>query len=167
LGFGALGAGPQEAALKAAGCQVIRAEKRSGTTTEGREALRTVLEFLHAGDVLTVTRIDGLARSIADLQNIVRTVRARGAVLKACTRPRPPPQPRVHRIPQASRHRLSGPHRYQAHVVLPRTARNRPDLNGNIGLSQVASKQRSVLRGRDAGQTDARGLAELLTQGGA
>jgi DNA invertase Pin-like site-specific DNA recombinase len=35
----------QEAALKAAGCQVIRAEKRSGTTTEGREALRTVLVF--------------------------------------------------------------------------------------------------------------------------
>jgi DNA invertase Pin-like site-specific DNA recombinase len=36
----------QEPALKAAGCQVIRAEKRSGTTTEGREAIRTVLEFL-------------------------------------------------------------------------------------------------------------------------
>ena len=30
----------QEAALKAAGCEVIRAEKRSGTTTEGREELR-------------------------------------------------------------------------------------------------------------------------------
>jgi DNA invertase Pin-like site-specific DNA recombinase len=29
----------QEAALKGAGCQVIRADKRSGTTTEGREAL--------------------------------------------------------------------------------------------------------------------------------
>ena len=27
----------QEAALKAAGCEVIRAEKRSGTTTQGRE----------------------------------------------------------------------------------------------------------------------------------
>jgi DNA invertase Pin-like site-specific DNA recombinase len=48
----------QQAALKAAGCEVIRAEKRSGTTTEGREALQTVLEFLHAGDVLMVTRID-------------------------------------------------------------------------------------------------------------
>ena len=36
----------QEAALKAAGCDVIRAEKRSGTTTEGREELRTVLDFL-------------------------------------------------------------------------------------------------------------------------
>ena len=77
----------QEAALKAAGCQVIRAEKRSGTTTEGREALRTVLEFLHSGDVLMVTRIDRLARSIGDLQDIVRIVRARGAVLKATEQP--------------------------------------------------------------------------------
>ena len=77
----------QEAALKAAGCQVIRAEKRSGTTTEGREALRTVLDFLQPGDVLMVTRIDRLARSIGDLQDIVRTVRARGAVLKATEQP--------------------------------------------------------------------------------
>ena len=77
----------QEATLRAAGCQVIRAEKRSGTTTEGREALRTVLEFLHAGDVLMVTRIDRLARSIGDLQDIVRTVRARGASLKATEQP--------------------------------------------------------------------------------
>jgi DNA invertase Pin-like site-specific DNA recombinase len=55
-----------------------RAEKWSGTTTEGREGLRTVLEFLHLGDVLLVTRIDRLARSIGELQDIVRTVRARG-----------------------------------------------------------------------------------------
>ena len=77
----------QEAALKAAGCDVIRAEKRSGTTTAGREELRTVLEFLRKGDVLMVTRIDRLARSIGDLQDIVRTVRARGASLKAKGRP--------------------------------------------------------------------------------
>ena len=38
----------QEAALKAAGCEVVRAEKRSGTTTEGRDELRTVLDFLGA-----------------------------------------------------------------------------------------------------------------------
>jgi DNA invertase Pin-like site-specific DNA recombinase len=42
----------QEAALRVAGCEVIRAEKRSGTTTEGREELRTVLDFLRRGDVL-------------------------------------------------------------------------------------------------------------------
>jgi DNA invertase Pin-like site-specific DNA recombinase len=76
----------QEAALKAAGCQVIRAEKRSGTTTEGREALRTVLEFLHAGDVLMVTRIRS-SRPEHRRQDIVRTVRARGASLKATEQP--------------------------------------------------------------------------------
>ena len=47
------------AALTAAGCEVIRAEKRSGTTTAGREELRTVLDFLRKGDVLMVTRIIG------------------------------------------------------------------------------------------------------------
>jgi Resolvase, N terminal domain len=73
----------QEAVLTAAGCEVIRAEKRSGTTTAGREELRTVLDFLRKGDVLMVTRIDRLARSIGDLQDIVRTVKARGASLKA------------------------------------------------------------------------------------
>src|SRR5215469_11054995 len=77
----------QEAALRAAGCEVIRSEKRSGTTTQGREELRTVLDFLRKGDVLMVTRIDRLARSIADLQDIVRTVKARGASLKATEQP--------------------------------------------------------------------------------
>ena len=77
----------QEAALRAAGCDVIRAEKRSGTSTAGREELRTVLDFLRKGDVLTVTRIDRLARSIGDLQDIVRAVKARGASLKATEQP--------------------------------------------------------------------------------
>jgi DNA invertase Pin-like site-specific DNA recombinase len=77
----------QETALHNAGCEVIRSEKRSGTTTEGRAELQTVLEFLRKGDVLTVTRIDRLARSIGDLQDIVRTIRARGAALKATEQP--------------------------------------------------------------------------------
>src|SRR3984893_6931383 len=77
----------QEAALRTAGCEVIRAEKRSGTTTEGRAELRTVLDFLRKGDVLMVTRIDRLARSIGDLQDIVRAVKAKGASLKASEQP--------------------------------------------------------------------------------
>jgi DNA invertase Pin-like site-specific DNA recombinase len=77
----------QEAALKTAGCDVIRAEKRSGTTTSGRAELQTVLDFLSAGDVLMVTRIDRLARSIGDLQDIVRAVKAKGASLKATEQP--------------------------------------------------------------------------------
>lgn len=77
----------QEAALRAAGCDVIRAEKRSGTTTAGRTELATVLDFLRPGDVLMVTRIDRLARSIGDLQDIVRAVRTSGAALKATEQP--------------------------------------------------------------------------------
>jgi DNA invertase Pin-like site-specific DNA recombinase len=77
----------QEAALRAAGCEVLRAEKRTGTTTAGREELQTVLDFLRKGDVLMVTRIDRLARSIGDLQDIVRVVRAKGAALKATEQP--------------------------------------------------------------------------------
>jgi hypothetical protein len=77
----------QETALRAAGCDTIRAEKRSGTTTAGREELQTVLDFLRPGDVLMVIRIDRLARSIGDLQDIVRTVKARGASLKATEQP--------------------------------------------------------------------------------
>lgn len=77
----------QVAALKAAGCEVIREEKVSGTTTEGRHELSTVLDFLRPGDVLTVTRIDRLARSIGDLQTIVRTIRAKGAALSCTEQP--------------------------------------------------------------------------------
>jgi DNA invertase Pin-like site-specific DNA recombinase len=77
----------QLAALKAAGCEPIRAEKRSGTSTAGREELKTILSFLREGDTLTVTRVDRLARSIADLQDIVRTLKERGVSLKALEQP--------------------------------------------------------------------------------
>src|SRR5580692_1584777 len=77
----------QETALQAAGCDVIRAEKQSGTSTQGRAELRTVLDFIGKGDVLLVTRVDRLARSIGDLQDIVRTLKARGASLKATEQP--------------------------------------------------------------------------------
>ena len=77
----------QLAALKAAGCDVIRSEKVSGTSTNGRAELRTILDFIHKGDVLTVTRIDRLARSIADLASIVRELEAQGAALKAIEQP--------------------------------------------------------------------------------
>jgi DNA invertase Pin-like site-specific DNA recombinase len=74
-------------ALKAAKCDVIRKEKASGTTTKGRAELATILDFIREGDMLVVTRIDRLARSIADLQDIVRTLKARGAALRATEQP--------------------------------------------------------------------------------
>ena len=38
--------------------------------TNGRTELQTVLDFIRRGDVLMVTRIDRLARSIGDLRDI-------------------------------------------------------------------------------------------------
>src|SRR5215469_11851651 len=74
-------------ALKGAGCDVIRKEKASGTSTKGRTELATILDFIREGDTLVVTRIDRLARSIADLQDIVRTLKGRGAALRATEQP--------------------------------------------------------------------------------
>jgi DNA invertase Pin-like site-specific DNA recombinase len=77
----------QVAALEAAGCNLIRCEKRSGASTAAREELKTILAFLQRGDSLTVTRIDRLARSIGDLQDIVRELRTKGVTLKATEQP--------------------------------------------------------------------------------
>ncbi|TGD92764.1 recombinase family protein [Methylobacterium nonmethylotrophicum] len=77
----------QLAALKAAGCGVIRSEKMSGSTVAGRDELRTVLAFIGEGDTLVVTRIDRLARSLGDLQDIVRELKTKGAGLMATEQP--------------------------------------------------------------------------------
>jgi DNA invertase Pin-like site-specific DNA recombinase len=77
----------QEDALRAAGCTVIRAEKASGTSRDGRSELATLLDFIRPGDTLVVTRIDRLARSLRDLQNIVYEIRSKGAHLKATEQP--------------------------------------------------------------------------------
>jgi DNA invertase Pin-like site-specific DNA recombinase len=74
-------------ALTAAGCAVVRSEKVTGTSTDGREELATLLQFLRDGDTLVVTRIDRLARSLRDLQNIVHDLRQRGVTLKATEQP--------------------------------------------------------------------------------
>jgi len=74
-------------ALKNAGCETIRKEKVSGTSIQGRDELNTLLEFLREGDELVVTRIDRLARSIRDLQNIVYDLDKKGVVLSATEQP--------------------------------------------------------------------------------
>ncbi len=79
--------GIQRAALKAAGCKVIRAEKASGTRRDGRTELQMLLDFVQPGDTLVVTRIDRLARSMKDLQDIVHELKAKGVALRATEQP--------------------------------------------------------------------------------
>jgi DNA invertase Pin-like site-specific DNA recombinase len=77
----------QEKALRAAGCEVVRAEKVTGTSRKGRTELQVLLDFLRRGDTLVVTRIDRLARSIKDLQDIVYALKEQGVTLKATEQP--------------------------------------------------------------------------------
>lgn len=77
----------QQEALKKAGCTVVRSEKATGTKLEGRRELTTLLEFLTTGDVLVITRLDRLARSMDDLTTIVRQLEQKGVELRATEQP--------------------------------------------------------------------------------
>ena len=77
----------QQEALRRAGCTTIRSEQASGTSRDGRKELDTILDFMRSGDTLVVTRIDRLARSVADLESIVREISAKGAHLRCIEQP--------------------------------------------------------------------------------
>ncbi len=69
----------QLARLKAEGCTIIRSEKVSGGSREGRFELATVLAFLRRDDELVVTRLDRLGRDTRDVLNLLHEVEQRGA----------------------------------------------------------------------------------------
>ena len=58
--------------LKEYGCEKIFFEKKSGTTTKGRKALRDWIDFMREGDEGVVTRIDRCSRSVYDMQMIIK-----------------------------------------------------------------------------------------------
>lgn len=66
-------------ALEAAGCEKIYREKESGGSTARRFELEKALDQLRTGDVLVVTRLDRLARSVPDLYGILQKIAAAGA----------------------------------------------------------------------------------------
>lgn len=72
----------QRESLEKVGCIVIKYEKQSGTTIQNREALSTLLEFIDKDDVLVVTRLDRLGRSVIDLHLIVEKLQSKGANLR-------------------------------------------------------------------------------------
>jgi DNA invertase Pin-like site-specific DNA recombinase len=64
--------------LRAAGAEKIFRETASGARSD-RAQLRRALDQLGKGDVLTVTRLDRLARSTRDLLNTLATITNKGA----------------------------------------------------------------------------------------
>ena len=77
----------QREALEAAGCHVVREEKASATSLKKRTELQMLLQVLGEGDTLVVTRVDRLARSVTDLQEIVHLLREKGVTLRATEQP--------------------------------------------------------------------------------
>lgn len=69
----------QLARLKAEGCTIVRSEKVSGGSRDGRPELATVLQFLRTGDELIVTRLDRLGRDTRDVLNLIYECEQRGA----------------------------------------------------------------------------------------
>lgn len=77
----------QRAALKAAGCEMIREEKVSGASREGRDELALLMEFARPGDTLIVTKLDRLARNTVDMLTIVQELGAKGVGFKSLAEP--------------------------------------------------------------------------------
>lgn len=69
----------QERNLKAAGCEKLFGEQISSVACRGQ--LEAALDYLREGDVLVVTKLDRLARSMRDLLEIVARIEGKGASL--------------------------------------------------------------------------------------
>lgn len=70
-------------ALKQAGASQVYTEQKSGTTTNNRPELENALKALRSGDTLLITRLDRLARSMTDFEQIMSRITSVGAELKA------------------------------------------------------------------------------------
>lgn len=76
----------QRATLRQAGCSRVFEEKVSGAK-RNRPELERLLDHLRAGDVVTVTRLDRLARSTRDLLEIAEHIKEAGAGLRSLAEP--------------------------------------------------------------------------------
>src|SRR3984957_21351058 len=70
----------QIAELKSAGCEEIFEEQVS--SVQRREGLETALKFVRKGDVLIVSKLDRLARSIPDLVKIIEALEEKHVALR-------------------------------------------------------------------------------------
>src|SRR5437899_2453742 len=72
--------------LKAAGADKVFSEKQSGAKTD-REELAKLLKKLQPDDVLLVTKLDRLARSLRDILNVLQSISDKGVKFKVLSDP--------------------------------------------------------------------------------
>jgi DNA invertase Pin-like site-specific DNA recombinase len=68
--------------LQTVGCSKIFREELSASSDSKRPELAKALEYLREGDVLVVTKLDRLARSVSDLVGITKDLKAKGVELR-------------------------------------------------------------------------------------
>lgn len=68
--------------LEQASCEKIFQEEISSVDKDRREQLAATLDFIREGDVLMVTKLDRLARSVKHLLEIIERLDAKGATLR-------------------------------------------------------------------------------------
>ena len=73
--------------LKNSGCEKIFQEKVSGTSTQGRDKLREGLDFVREVDEVVFTRVDRVARSVLDLQLIVKELTDKKVTITSTEQP--------------------------------------------------------------------------------
>ena len=64
-----------------AGCERLFIEQVSSVDVVARVKLTEVLDFVREGDVLVVTKLDRLARSVAHLLDVLKLLNEKGASL--------------------------------------------------------------------------------------
>ena len=72
-------------ALKAFGCEKVFQEKLSGKSADNREQLQQALDYVREGDVLVITKLDRMARSVLDLNIIAKRLVDKQVDLKVLT----------------------------------------------------------------------------------
>lgn len=121
--------------LAAAGCTRIFSEKASGARGD-RPELARLLDHMREGDVVVVTRLDRLARSVADLLGIAERLRAAGVGLRSLAEPWADSTSPAGRLVLSI---LAGVADFERSLIVERTAAGRE-----------AAKKRGVHMGRPA-----------------
>jgi len=69
-------------ALTQAGCQKVIHGKQSGSSKENDTKLAELVEYVRDGDVVVVTKLDRLGRSLKMILQVLEDIHAKGAMLK-------------------------------------------------------------------------------------
>ena len=72
----------QTKTLQDASCAVVKTEKLSDSSRDGRNELANILDFLQSGDVFVVCKLDRLGRNTRDVLNLFHKIDQKGASLQ-------------------------------------------------------------------------------------